>query len=155
MISLIIISVYYHYNTPTSIVCKNVKHEHEVYGRYCLFYSSRTSSETHAQVEETDSDYSDLLLHTDVRWLSSVKFLQRFRELRLEKRDFLVNTKHAKYKGPDDNQPLTDVAFLTDLTNIMNDLILDLQGKDKTTVGMINSVNALKEAASDCKAVAP
>ncbi len=36
------------------------------------------------------------------------------------------------------------MAFLTDLNNMLNELNLVLQGKDKTVVKMINSVNAFK-----------
>ena len=35
-------------------------------------------------------------------------------------------------------------AFLTDLTNMLNNLNLELQGKDKTVINMISSVNAFK-----------
>ena len=47
---------------------------------------------------EVDYDHSKLLLHTDVRWLSRVKFLQRFRELCPEIKQFFRVAGHAKYK---------------------------------------------------------
>lgn len=97
-----------------------------------------------AYLEEADCNHTDLLLHTDVRWLSRGKFLQRFRELHPEMREFLLGTKHAEYKQLDDDQWLLDLAFLTDLTNMLNELNLELQGKDKTVVNMISSVNAFK-----------
>ena len=51
-----------------------------------------------AHLEQADCDHSDLLLHTDVRWLSRGKFLQRFRELFPEIKEFFGATGHAEYK---------------------------------------------------------
>ena len=85
----------------------------------------------HAHLEKADCDHFELLLHTDVRWLSRGKFLKRFRELCLEKEFFRVSGR-AEYKQLNDGQWLLDLAFLTDLTNLLNDLNLELQGKDKT-----------------------
>ena len=97
-----------------------------------------------AHPEKADCNHTELLLHTDVRWLSRGKFLQRFRELCLEIKEFLLVTKHAEYIQLDDDQWLLDLAFLTDLTNMLNELNLELQGKDKTMVNMISSVNVFK-----------
>ena len=54
-------------------------------------------------LEETDAEHTDLLLHTDVRWLSRGKFLARFTELLPEIKDFLKLSKRAvqcKARGP-------------------------------------------------------
>ena len=97
-----------------------------------------------AHLEKADCDHLELLLHTDVRRLSRGKFLQRFRELLPEIKEFLREGKHADYIQLNDHRWLLDLAFLTDLTTMLNDLNLQLQGKDKTVIDMINSVNAFK-----------
>ena len=40
---------------------------------------------------------------------------------------------------------LLDLAFLVDITGMLNELNLDLQGKDKTIVDMISAVTAFKQ----------
>ncbi|XP_051259245.1 general transcription factor II-I repeat domain-containing protein 2-like [Dicentrarchus labrax] len=95
-------------------------------------------------LEKADCDHTELLLHTDVRWLSRGKFLQRFRELCPEIKEFLLASRHAEYTQLNEDQWLLDLAFLTDLTNMLNDLNVELQGKDKTVVNMISSVNVFK-----------
>ena len=99
-----------------------------------------------AQLEEAGADHTDLLLHTDVRWLSRGRFLERFLELLPEIKEFLKHsTTHAvAYSQLEDGQWLTDLAFLTDVTNKINDLNLELQGKGKHIANMISSVNAFK-----------
>jgi len=39
-------------------------------------------------LEEAETEHTDLLLHTDVRWLSRGRFLERFRELLPEIKSF-------------------------------------------------------------------
>ncbi|XP_060799461.1 zinc finger BED domain-containing protein 5-like [Neoarius graeffei] len=99
-----------------------------------------------AQLKEAGADHTDLLLHTDVRWLSRGKFLERFLELLPEIKEFLkhTTTHAAAYTQLEDGQWLADLAFLTDVTNKINDLNLELQGKGKHIANMISSVNTFK-----------
>ena len=50
-----------------------------------------------AYLEDADCVHTDLLLHTDVRWLSTGNFLQRFRVLLPEIKEFLHGTNLAEY----------------------------------------------------------
>lgn len=96
-------------------------------------------------MEENDAEHTDLLLHTDVRWLSRGTFLARFMELLPEIKDFLKLSKHVDYHTKlEDHQWLLDVSFLTDLTGKLNELNLELQGKGKDVVNMMSSVNTFK-----------
>lgn len=98
-----------------------------------------------AHLEESDAEHTELLLHTDVRWLSRGKFLARFTELLPEIKEFLKLSKHADYHDKlNDHQWLLDLSFLTDLTHELNLLNVDLQGKDKDVVQMMSSVNTFK-----------
>lgn len=67
---------------PNFLMCKNEEHEERRLFR--------------AHLEKADCSYSDLLLHTDKRWLSRGKD-SRFQELCLEIRDFLLVNKNAEY----------------------------------------------------------
>lgn len=96
------------------------------------------------QLEDRESaEHTDLVLHTDVRWLSRGKFLERFQELLPEITAFLDE------RGDDtqilkNEKWLNDLAFLTDITMHLNTVNLELQGKGKTIIEMISAVNAFK-----------
>ncbi|CAH0406377.1 unnamed protein product [Chilo suppressalis] len=96
------------------------------------------------QLEDRESaEHTDLVLHTDVKWLSRGKFLERLQELLPEITAFLDE------RGDDtqmlkNEKWLTDLAFLTDITMHLNTINLELQGKGKTIIEMISAVNAFK-----------
>ena len=77
--------------------------------------------------EELEYQYGDLLLHSEVCWLSRGRVLQHFREL------LPAIVKFFKEQGEpfnklEDPTWLQDFAFLTDITENLNDLNLQLQG---------------------------
>ena len=97
-----------------------------------------------AHLEEAEVELIDLLLQADVRWLSRGGFLERFSELLPEIKELLEQFKDAEYAQLKDEQLLLDLAFLTDLTALINELNLKLQRKEKNIVDMISSVNPFK-----------
>ena len=92
---------------------------------------------------QLDKGQPELLLHTDVRWLSRGKFLQRFRDLLPELRTFLQE-QDGQYDILNDEAWLIDLAFLADFTSILSNLNLELQGKNKTIIDMMSSIQAFK-----------
>ena len=53
-------------------------------------------------------------------------------------------SKHAEYAQLEDYQWLLDLASLTDLTNLLNNFNLELQGKDEYVLNMISSANVFE-----------
>ena len=97
-----------------------------------------------AHLEEAEIEHIDPLLHADVRWLSRGRFLERLKELLPEIKELLKQFKDAEYAQLEDKQLLLDLAFLTDLTALINELNLELQRKEKNIVDMISFVNPSK-----------
>ena len=70
--------------------------------------------------------------------------MERFRELLPEIKDLLKQFKDAEYAQLENEQLLLDLAFLTDLTALINELNSELQRKEKNRVDIISSVNPFK-----------
>ena len=92
-------------------------------------------------LDELSAEFGDLLLHTEIRWLSRGRILKRFLSLLSEVKEFMLSN------GEDASlleEPvwLVDLAFLTNLTEKLNHLNQELLGKDKTVAHMISVVNA-------------
>ncbi|KAL4101107.1 hypothetical protein QTP88_021127 [Uroleucon formosanum] len=95
-------------------------------------------------LEEMNSDYSDVLLHTSVRWLSRGKVLQRFFNLRLEIIAFLQQ--NNKFDEIDKNNNWWCLlAYMCDITEKLNKLNRGLQGENKIISQMANKVFAFEE----------
>ncbi|KAK2841713.1 hypothetical protein Q5P01_011913 [Channa striata] len=84
-------------------------------------------------LEEMSADYGDLVLHTEIRWLSRGRILLQFMQSRGEDTSLL-----------EDTDWILDLAFLTDITEKLNSLNCELQGKRKMVADMISALNAFK-----------
>ena len=78
-----------------------------------------------ALVDEVDAQYGDILYQWEVRWLSHGKFLRHFFELREEIRVFQATQKNS-IQMPSDNHWLADLAFLLDITELLNQVELNV-----------------------------
>ena len=67
-------------------------------------------------LEEADSEYGDVVYHTDVRWLSRANVLQRFIALKPEISKFL-ETEPKEFSERDDSSWNEDFFFLGDFTS--------------------------------------
>lgn len=99
-------------------------------------------------LQEVNAVYKDLPLHCDVRWLSAGKCLQYFFSLRKEILKFLQekvssDTTHFE-KDLIDKEMLSELAFLTDFTQHMNKLNLNLQGKEKSISDILHFINGFQ-----------
>lgn len=93
--------------------------------------------------QQLDENEPELVLHTDVRWLSRSKFLQRFRDLLDEIIKFLEE-RGDDYQQLRDLDWQCDLAFLADFTGKLSTLNLNLQGKNKTITEMMSSIAAFQ-----------
>lgn len=88
-----------------------------------------------------NSEHQQLLLHTDICWLSRGKTLQRLFELRDQVSDFLSEHLHSLAPLLKNNCWLAYLAYLADVFSRLNDLNLELQGKDTTVLHLYNQVS--------------
>lgn len=94
-------------------------------------------------LQEIDSEFADIPYHTEVRWLSRGKILNRVFELHKEICQFMDS------KGKDssvlwDEKWKCELAFLADITAHLNALNLQLQGRDHMITDMYDAVKAFQ-----------
>ncbi|XP_075197600.1 general transcription factor II-I repeat domain-containing protein 2-like [Anomaloglossus baeobatrachus] len=94
-------------------------------------------------LSDMDTEYGDLLYHTEVRWLSRGRVLKRFFSLREEIALFMALKDNDVFQLSDPAF-LSDLAFLTDVTEHLNELNLKLQGQKHIITIMFDSVKAFK-----------
>ena len=94
-------------------------------------------------LEECGSEYTDVPYHTEVRWLSRGKVLNRFFELREEIFQFL-ESKEKDTAELREQKFLCELAFLCDISSHLDALNLQLQGRGRLITDMYASVRAFK-----------
>ncbi|XP_050985391.1 zinc finger BED domain-containing protein 5 [Labeo rohita] len=96
-----------------------------------------------ALCEEMGADHTAVLFHSDARWLSRGKVLSRVFELRAEILAFLEAERVYDISGKfRDEQFLMKLAYLSDLFGKLNELNLQLQGKDKHLPHLADKITA-------------
>ncbi|TWW61199.1 Zinc finger BED domain-containing protein 5 [Takifugu flavidus] len=99
-------------------------------------------------LEELPAEYGDLLLHTEIRWLSRGRILLPFLSLLSEIKEFMQSRGEDAALLEDTDWTL-DLAFLTDITGKRNSLNWELQGKVPLTVGRSDRKGLTGEEADD------
>ena len=93
--------------------------------------------------QESDSSDSDLIYHCDVRWLSRGNMLQRFLNLLPEICTFL-EMKQQDFPQLSDPHWISNLAFLVDITQYLNDLNKKLQGKNQLVNVLYANIEAFE-----------
>ncbi|XP_014785136.1 general transcription factor II-I repeat domain-containing protein 2B-like [Octopus bimaculoides] len=100
-----------------------------------------------AFLEEIDSNFCDLPYYTEVRWYSCGNVLFRLYKLRREK-DFFLTEKNKADPQLSDPSWLSKLSFLVDVTSHMNELNLELQGKNKLVCDLYGIITAFRRKLS-------
>lgn len=109
----------------------------------CIHSKALSHRQFRALLEEVDSEYKDVLYHQEVRWLSRGKVLKRFFELRHAITEFL-KSKNSDTQVPTDDKWFCDVAFMVDITEQLNILNIQLQGKEQIITELFDHVKAFR-----------
>lgn len=107
----------------------------------------RVHALNHRQFQEFLSElnvaHEDVLYHTEVRWLSRGRVLKRFYDLLPQITAFLLS-KNKEVPELNDAEWKWHLAFLTDITELLNSFNLQLQGKGKLICDMASHVKAFE-----------
>lgn len=87
--------------------------------------------------------HEDLPYHTEVRWLSRGKVLQRFYDTHNEIARFM-ESKQKAIPELEDEKWLSDLSFLCDITDHLNGLNVKLQGRKQLITEMRDSVKVFQ-----------
>jgi len=128
--------VFLHCIIHQDVLCKaaiDITHVHNVVSKLINTIRSRVHRQFQEFLVEVDADYSDLLYHTKVRWLSCGYAFERVWNLKEEIQDFLKNKtdKWSDFQIFEDKDWRTDFAFFTDLLEHYNKLNKKLQGRNQ------------------------
>ena len=95
------------------------------------------------------SQYTHLLLHAEVRWLSRGKILTRLFVLREEIKLFFQQQNNQKFqKLPFDDEWVAKVAYLADVFSLLNELNISLQGQFKDVFTVQGKIDAFRKKIS-------
>ena len=95
--------------------------------------------------EDMVAEHKCLFLHTEIRWLSRGKSLNRVFELREPLQRFLLEKNSDLANKFSDEKWVLKLVYLCDIFNLLNELNLSLQGKMTTVFKLADKVAAFKD----------
>ena len=95
--------------------------------------------------ESIKSEYKCLLYHTEVCWLSKGKVLKRLLQLTLEVRNFIKSETDKFDKFINNEIWWTQISFLSNIFDKLNELNLSLQGPDENIITSTSKMTAFRE----------
>ena len=95
-------------------------------------------------LKEINCQYSNLLLHNRIRWLSRGAVLMQFATCLKEVKLFLKQ-KDIEYGELEDSDWLQKFYFMVDMTSHLNTLNKKLQGKGNTAVLLLEEVLSIEQ----------
>ncbi|KAJ3588490.1 hypothetical protein NHX12_012082 [Muraenolepis orangiensis] len=91
------------------------------------------------------SEHDHLLFHTEARWLSRGRVLQRFFELKDELLAFFTDVKKPELVDfLCDQNKMCLLAYITDIFGKLNDLNMSMQGRNKHIMQMSDRINGFR-----------
>jgi hypothetical protein len=87
-------------------------------------------------LKEVESEYSDVLYYCDIRWLSRGQCLMRFFKL-IKLIDTFTNHETPEFS---DKQWVFELAFFSDITQLLNTANLKIQGHNKLITDLFNVI---------------
>lgn len=108
----------------------------------CKFLKSRLFNDLCSAM---DSEHTQLLFHTEVRWLSRGRVLQRFYELRQDLLLFFTCEESQFADFLSDNSWCTKVAFLADIFGKLNYLNKSMQGKQENILTSTDKISSFQQ----------
>jgi len=98
-----------------------------------------------ASRDEMGSDHQNILVHSELRWLSRGEVLKRLYELRKEVELFLIDKKRDLSHYFQDKKRVARPAYLSDIFSYINEVNLKFQGPDTTTFSAWNKFELFKK----------